>query len=73
MAKKEVKKTAKKVKLGKFEKFDKAENEIKVAEDSVQDLAKDFEKGNQQDHLTRAAVDLEKAEAEVEEADEEGF
>lgn len=63
----------KKPKLDKFEKFDKAEKEIKEAEDAVQDLAKDVNNNEAKKLLTRAAMDIEKAEAEVEEADEECF
>ncbi|VVB78141.1 Uncharacterised protein [uncultured archaeon] len=74
MVKKAVNKTSKKsVKLGKFEKFDKAEKEIKEAGDAVQDLAKDFGDSEQKKLLTRAALDIERAEAEVEEADEDSF
>lgn len=60
-------------KKGDFSKFDKAEKEIKEAEDAVQDLAKDFEEGKDKRMLTRAALDLEKAEIEVEEVDENSF
>lgn len=58
-----------------FSKFDKAEKEIKEAGDAVQDLASDFEgeECEQKNLLTKAALDIEKAEAEVEEADEESF
>ena len=60
-------------KLSKFEKFDLAEKEIKEAEDAVQEVAKEVDKDTAKDLLIRAARDLEKAEAEVEEADESCF
>lgn len=60
-------------KLGKFEKFDKAEKEIKEAKDAVVDLGSGFEEGAAKGLLTKAAMDLERAEAEVEEADEDSF
>ena len=60
-------------KLGKFEKFDCAEKEIKKAKNTVVDLGNDFEEGEVKGLLTKAAMDLEKAEAEVEEADEDSF
>jgi hypothetical protein len=59
--------------LGKFEKFDKAEKEIKEAENSVADLGKDCENEDEKELVTKAARDLEKAEAEIEEADEHSF
>ncbi|MBS3079607.1 hypothetical protein J4218_05785 [Candidatus Pacearchaeota archaeon] len=55
-----------------FNKFDKAEKDIKTAEDSVQELASEVE-GEDKELLTKAAMDLEKAEAEVEEVDEDCF
>jgi len=61
-------------KLTKFEKFDKVEKEIKEAEDAVLDLGDDFDEESEAKSLiTRAARDLERAEAEVEEADEDSF
>jgi len=59
-------------KAGKFEKFDKAEKEIKEAQEAVIDLAKEVS-GEGEELLTNAARDLEKAEAEIEEADEGSF
>lgn len=56
-----------------FDKFDKAEKEIKEAEDAVQEVANTVDKETAKDLLIRAARDLEKAEAEVEEADEGCF
>jgi hypothetical protein len=55
-----------------FKKFDKAEKEIKEAEDAVQELAQDADEKDKE-LLTKAARDLEKAEAEVEEVDEGCF
>jgi hypothetical protein len=55
-----------------FNKFDKAEQKIKEAEDSVLALENDVD-GEDKELLTRAARDLEKAEAEVEEVDEGCF
>jgi len=63
----------KKVKLGKFEKFDLAEKEIKEAEDAVQDLGSELSEGEARNLVTRAAMDLEKAQVEIEEADEHSF
>lgn len=61
-----------KEKSGKFEKFDKAEKQIKDAEDDVIELAKEVD-GESKELLTKAVRDLEKAEAEVEEVDESSF
>ena len=62
-----------KSKIGKFEKFDKAEKEIKDAKNSVVDIGSDLEEGAAKSLITKAAMDLERAEAEVEEADEDCF
>lgn len=59
--------------LEKFDKFDRAEKEIKEAEDAVLDLSKDIDNEKDKDLIVRAARDLEKAECEVEEADEDSF
>lgn len=59
-------------KSSKFEKFDRAEKEIKEAEDAVLELEDEVD-GEDRELLTKAVRDLEKAEAEVEEADENGF
>jgi len=56
-----------------FNKFDKAEQKIKEAEDSVQELALEVNNSEGKELLTKAAMDLEKAEAEVEEVDEGSF
>jgi len=66
-------KSNKSSKLGKFEKFDKAEKEIKEAGDAVQDLGNELGEGEVKTLITKAALDIERAEAEVEEADEESF
>jgi len=60
-------------KLGKFEKFDLAEKEVKEAEDAVISLGAGLEDGEVKGLITQAARDLEKAEAEIEEADEHCF
>jgi len=60
-------------KLSKFDKFDKAEKEIKEAEDAVNDLGEDINNEEGKKLITRAAMDLEKAEAEIEEVDEGSF
>ena len=70
--KKAVKKVDKKS-LTKFEKFDLAEKEIKEAEDAVQNLGKEINNEEGKDLVVKAARDLEKAEAEIEEADEGSF
>jgi hypothetical protein len=56
-----------------FNKFDKAEKEIKEAEDIVAELALEVNDSEDKGLLTKAAMDLEKAEAEVEEVDESCF
>jgi hypothetical protein len=56
-----------------FNKFDKAEKEIGEAEDAVQNLASEVSEEKDKELLTKAARDLEKAEAEVEEVDEDCF
>ena len=56
-----------------FNKFDKAEQKIKEAEDSVQELAEEVKDSEDKELMTKAGMDLEKAEAEVEEVDEGCF
>lgn len=61
------------VKKSKFDRFDDAEKEIKEAEDAVNLLGKENLKDSGKELILRAARDLEKAEAEIEEADEGSF
>jgi len=56
-----------------FNKFDKVEKKIKDTEDSVEDLSKEPLDEKSKDLIIHAALNIEKAEAEVEEADEESF
>ena len=53
----------------KQDKIQKAKKEIKEAEDAVFDAAESYD-GSNEDSLIRAERDLEKAEAEIDDADE---